>query len=155
MALEIEHKFLLKDNSWRAAVTRRARFRQGYMETGGKASVRVRSDGERAWLNIKSATLGNQRHEYEYPIPLTDAEEMLDKLCRWPLVEKIRYWLEFDGKVWEIDEFINANQGLIVAEIELSSADETFTRPPWLGQEVTQDFRYYNNNLVDNPFSSW
>ncbi|MDT8407896.1 MAG: CYTH domain-containing protein [Methylococcales bacterium] len=155
MALEIEHKFLLKDASWRASVTRSARFRQGYLETSGKASVRVRTDGEQAWLNVKSATLGNQRHEYEYPIPLADAEAMLDTLCRWPLVEKIRHWVNYDGKVWEIDEFLNANQGLIVAEIELDHVDEAFSRPPWLGEEVTQDVRYYNNNLVQQPYGSW
>ena len=120
-----------------------------------KASVRVRLEGEQAFINIKSATLGVTRDEYEYAIPTEDAREMLQNLCDKPLISKIRHDVMVGHKKWEIDEFQLENEGLIVAEIELSSLDEAYDLPLWLGQEVSDDKRYYNVCLVKSPYSSW
>lgn len=155
MALEIERKFLVQDDSWRNEVIRSVRIRQGYLNQAKDCSVRVRSADRRGWLNIKSVTIGAQRHEYEYEIPYQDAEEMLDRLCHRPLIEKTRYFVRHGSHLWEIDVFEADNEGLIVAEIELSHPDEEFARPPWLGQEVTFDVRYYNTYLAQKPFKSW
>lgn len=155
MAIEIEKKFLVRDDAWRRSADDGVRYRQGYLSDGGSASVRVRVGGDRAYLNIKSATLGIERSEYEYEIPLADAEEMLDRLCRKPLVEKTRYEVQNGPHVWEVDVFAGDNDGLVVAEIELSAADESFERPDWLGEEVSHDTRYYNVCLVDHPYKDW
>ncbi|WP_298220254.1 CYTH domain-containing protein [Halothiobacillus sp.] len=158
MALEIERKFLLKDDTWRAAATSSRRLSQGYLTTltdGAKASVRVRIGGDQAYLNIKSMRLGMSRDEFEYPIPNEDAEHMLAYLCSGAVIEKIRHHVHFAGLLWEIDEFLGANQGLVVAEVELNSVDQTFHRPDWVGEEVTEDPRYYNVSLVRNPFAQW
>lgn len=155
MAIEVEHKFLLANDRWRAQVCRSEAFIQGYLSSDPSCSIRVRISGERAWLNIKSATPGTQRHEFEYAIPLADAEEMVGTVCRRPLIEKIRHFVDIDGHTWEIDEFSGDNAGLIVAEIELAAPGEAFTKPAWLGAEVTDDLRYYNNSLVSHPYNSW
>ncbi|MGD9500719.1 MAG: CYTH domain-containing protein [Halothiobacillus sp.] len=158
MALEIERKFLLKDDSWRAAVTSSRRLSQGYLTTltdGAKASVRVRIGGDQAYLNIKSVRLGMSRDEFEYPIPIEDAGHMLANLCSGAVIEKIRHHVHFAGLLWEIDEFLGANQGLVVAEVELNSEDQTFHKPDWVGEEVTEDPRYYNVSLVRHPFAQW
>ncbi|MCX8049029.1 MAG: CYTH domain-containing protein [Methylohalobius sp.] len=155
MAVEIERKFLVLDGSWRAQVTHWIRIRQGYLNQAKECSVRVRVAAGQGWLNIKSVTLGAKRHEYEYEIPVQDAEEMLDTLCQRPLIEKIRYFVGFGDHLWEIDEFEADNQGLVVAEIELTHPEEEFLRPPWLGQEVTHDMRYYNTYLAKTPFKFW
>lgn len=155
MATEIEHKFLLATDSWRAQVSRSEHFVQGYLTSAPESSIRIRICGQQAWLNIKSATIGKQRLEFEYAIPLPDAEQIVANLCRKPLVEKIRHFIECAGHTWEIDEFSGDNAGLIVAEIELSAADETFPKPEWLGEEVTHELRYYNNNLVLHPYNTW
>ncbi len=155
MAIEIEHKFLLANESWRAHVEHAAVYRQGYLSAAADASIRVRVSGEKAWLNIKTAVTGSHRHEYEYEIPLVDAEEILHRLCRKPLVEKNRHFVRVDGFTWEIDEFFGANQGLVVAEIELTHIGQSFPRPAWLGVEVTDDVRYYNNNLAAYPYTAW
>lgn len=155
MALEIEKKFLVTDERWRAAAGPGVRYRQGYMTEGGPASVRVRIGGARAHLNIKSATLDQQRLEYEYEIPLDEAEEMLERLCLKPLVEKTRYEVEYGGRTWEVDVFEGDNEGLVVAELELESRDEAFERPPWVGDEVSDDPRYYNVCLVKHPYKDW
>jgi adenylate cyclase len=115
----------------------------------------VRIEGERANLNIKSATLGVRRQEFEYPIPLAEAEEILDTLCEQPQIEKIRYLLPYGGHTWEIDVFAGENEGLVVAEIELASEDEAFERLAWLGEEVSGDTRYYNVCLVRHPYREW
>jgi adenylate cyclase len=157
MALEIERKFLLKSDDWRGAVTQSTLFRQGYLTAGVdglKASVRVRVEGERGVLNVKSVRLGIQRHEYEYDIPLVEAQEMLDTLCG-SIIEKTRYLVPFGAHVWEIDEFHGDNAGLIVAEIELAQVDEAFACPAWVGIEVTDDARYYNVALASKPYSTW
>lgn len=155
MAKEIERKFLVKDDAWRTEAGEGERFRQGYMVGGERASVRVRVSGERAWLNIKSATIDVSRHEYEYEIPLADGEEMLDLLCEKPLIEKRRYWVPYEGHTWEVDCFEGENAGLVVAEVELSHPEESLTLPPWVSREVSHLPRYYNVCLVDHPFSRW
>ena len=155
MGIEIERKFLVLSDGWRPAVGKSSKMRQGYLTESGRASVRVRSDSTRGWLNIKSATLGVQREEFEYEIPLADAERILDTLARPPLIEKTRHYAEISPHIWEIDEFEGENAGLIVAEIELKDPDERFERPAWLGTEVTDDPRYYNNNLAQKPFATW
>ncbi len=155
MAIEIEHKFLLANDSWRQHVSRSVKYRQGYLSSQSTSSIRVRTSDDHAWLNIKTATIGTHRHEYEYEIPMADANEILNNLCSVPLIEKTRHFVTDDGNLWEIDEFEGDNQGLIVAEIELDETGQSFSKPSWLGMEVTGDLRYYNNNLVIQPYSEW
>ena len=155
MPVEIERKFLLSSNTWRELVDAQYRIRQGYMGEIDKASVRIRVQGDKANINIKSATLSMRRMEYEYDIPLNEAEEMLEQLCKQPQVDKTRFIVEQGKHKWEIDEFYGDNQGLIVAEIELNYENETFEKPEWIGEEVTEDPRYYNVNLIKNPFKNW
>jgi adenylate cyclase len=155
MALEIEHKFLLANDSWRENVSHSVIYKQGYLSSQATSSIRVRISDKQAWLNIKSATIGTQRSEYEYEIPLSDAHEILHGLCLKPVIEKTRHFVTHENHLWEIDEFDGENVGLIVAEIELDALDEIFAKPDWIGAEVTQDVRYYNNNLAKNPYSAW
>ena len=155
MAIEIEHKFLLANNDWREHIARSVKYRQGYLSSQATSSIRVRISDDHAWLNIKSATIGTHRHEYEYEIPLQDANEIINILCRKPVIEKTRHFVIHDGNTWEIDEFDGDNRGLIIAEIELSEIGKTFSKPHWLGEEVTHDLRYYNNNLAIFPYSEW
>jgi adenylate cyclase len=155
MATEIERKFLLVSDEWRQQVSRAESFRQGYLSSSKRASVRVRIADNVATLNIKGMTLGVQRPEYEYEIPLPDAVELLDALCERPLIEKTRHFIEFGGKLWEIDEFHGDNAGLIVAEVELDSPDEVITMPAWAGQDVSHLERYYNVRLTQYPYSQW
>ena len=155
MAIEIERKFLLANDDWRVLVSKSINYRQGYLNSDEYSSVRIRVSDDTAKINIKSATIGAQRHEYEYDIPAHDAHELLDTLCHKPLVEKIRHLVVIKQHTWEIDEFAGENQGLCVAEIELSQADEAFDKPDWLGKEVTEDVRYYNNQLATRPFQTW
>lgn len=155
MATEIERKFLLRDDSWRAEADAGTPFSQGYFGGGGKASVRVRIEGERANLNIKGATLGVTRREYEYPVPLAEAKEMLDELCEKPLIEKTRYCVKHAGLTWEVDVFEGENAGLVVAEVELPDEAHPIELPPWVGEEVSHDTRYYNVCLVKNPYCEW
>jgi len=161
MGIEIERKFLLANDDWRHAVTESKHIAQGYLvdvsamrDGTARASVRVRISGENAWLNIKSVDLGVSRAEYELPLPLNDAETMLETLCDGVL-EKVRHHVNVDGWLFEIDEFKGSNSGLIVAEIELPSADASFPRPAWLGREVSDLERYYNVNLVQHPYADW
>ncbi len=155
MAQEVERKFLLRSSAWREHADAGERMRQGYLVGAQRASIRVRVAGEQAWLNIKSATLGVERREYEYPIPLSDAEEMLAELCERPQIEKVRYEVPWGGHTWEVDVFEGDNEGLVVAEIELGDAEEAFERPPWLGEEVSDDPRYYNVCLIQHPYREW
>lgn len=155
MATEIERKFLVLNDAWRDSADEGTRFRQGYLVGAEKASVRVRIEGGSANINIKSATLGVRRQEYEYPIPLGDAEEMLDTLCEQPQIEKTRYHVPVGAHTWEIDVFAGDNEGLIVAEVELGSEDESFAMPEWAGREVSDDTRYYNVCLVKHPYCEW
>lgn len=155
MPIEIERKFLLNNQDWRKAVSCSTRIRQGYMGEVDKASVRIRVQGEKANINIKSASLSMTRMEYEYEIPLSEAEEMLNQLCNQPQVDKTRFIVEQAPHKWEIDEFYGDNKGLLVAEIELSDESESFEKPAWLGEEVTEDPRYYNVNLIKHPYKNW
>lgn len=161
MGIEIERKFLLSGDAWRDAVTESERIAQGYLVSAqalhdgtARASVRVRRTGERAWLNIKSAQLGIERAEFEYPVPIADAEQMLAELCDG-VVEKIRHHVVVDGVLFEIDEFFGENAGLVVAEVELPAPDADFPRPSWLGREVSHLARYYNVNLIAHPYARW
>ena len=131
------------------------RYRQGYLSTDPGCSVRVRVCADRAWLNIKSATVGIARREYEYAIPAADAHEILEALCVKPIIEKTRFVVVHEGHRWEIDVFEGDNAGLVVAEIELASAGEAFALPAWAGEDVTGDARYYNQRLVEHPYSRW
>jgi adenylate cyclase len=154
MGIEIEKKFLLRGNAWRH-LAEGIVCRQGYLNSAKQRTVRVRTIGSRGYLTIKGIATGARRTEYEYEIPVADAEKMLETLCEQPVIEKTRYNVEVDGLVWEIDEFLGENRGLIVAEIELQAEDQPFTRPDWVGTEVTGDARYFNSNLVARPFTSW
>jgi len=159
VAVEIERKFLLVDDSWRAHADAGNTMRQGYFagpaEDEKRASIRVRIDNMNAFLNIKSYELGVSRQEYEYPIDREDAKKMLDSLCERPLIEKTRYHVISGAHTWEIDVFTGENEGLVVAEIELQSEDENFDKPAWLGKEVSDDPRYYNVRLIEHPFKNW
>jgi len=161
MGIEIERKFLVIGETWRGQATRRQRMAQGYLNDAAavdsgaqQVSVRVRIAGEHAALNLKSRELGASRQEFEYPIPLADAEALL-ALCVGGTIDKTRHYVSVGGHLWEIDEFHGENAGLFVAEIELSAVDEAFERPPWLGAEVTDQVRYYNLALASRPFSQW
>jgi len=151
---EIERKFLVRGEAWKTLGVG-TRMRQGYLSTDPERVVRVRVDGEAATLTIKGRSVGATRGEWEYPIPLLDAEEMLTQLCLRPLVEKIRYRITQHEMLWEVDEFLGDNAGLVVAEIELTAEDQAFIKPQWVAEEVTHDARYYNANLLRHPYSAW
>ena len=154
MGVEIERKFLVEGDAWRTQ-GEATLLRQGYLSLDPARTVRVRIDGENAFLTIKGKSVGASRGEWEYPIPVPDAAELLDGLCQQPLVEKFRHRIASGPHTWEVDEFLGANAGLMVAEIELASEDEAFEKPDWLGREVTGDARYFNSNLIRQPYSQW
>lgn len=154
MAKEIERKFLLASDDWRASAVRSHWMSQGYIAEAPRTSVRVRISGGEAWLNVKSGGLTAVRDEFEYAIPLADARALLAAVTA-PVIEKTRYAVPFGGYEWEIDEFHGVNAGLVVAEIELDDEHQDFPRPPWLGKEVTTLERYYNVSLVRRPYSQW
>ncbi|HHX82415.1 MAG TPA: CYTH domain-containing protein [Pseudomonadaceae bacterium] len=154
MVMEIERKFLVKNDEWRE-LCEGVLLRQGYLSSEKMRVVRVRIAGSSAFLTVKGKTSGVSRLEFEYPIPVEDAGKMLDELCEKPLVEKTRYILDDSGHRWEIDEFHGVNQGLIVAEIELDDENDAFVKPSWLGGEVSHDPRYFNANLAAHPYSEW
>ena len=155
MAIEIERKFLLRNDSWRKQSDEGVFYRQGYLSSNPLSCVRVRLAGDKAWLNIKKATSTIRRLEYEYPIPVEDATELLNELCADRCIDKIRYHVTHAGHLWEVDVFEGANAGLVVAEIELNDEQECFETPSWLGEEVSHDPRYYNMNLAKKPFTQW
>lgn len=152
MGIEIERKFLVHGQGWRQGQAQR--YSQGYLNRAAERTVRVRIAGEQAFLTIKGRSQGASRLEFEYPVPLADAQALL-QLCEGPLIEKTRYTLEQDGLRWEVDEFHGENAGLVLAEVELASEDQAITRPDWLGEEVTGDERYYNSRLSEQPFGRW
>jgi adenylate cyclase len=161
MGVEIERKFLVVDDAWRAQASRSERMVQGYLidaaqlaAAGVRASVRVRIAGEAAWLNIKSAVAGIERREYEYAIPRADAERQLAEFCD-ARIEKTRHYVPVAGHLFEVDEFHGDNAGLIVAELELPAVDAPFVRPDWLGADVSQLPRYYNIHLLHHPYARW
>ncbi len=154
MGKEIERKFLVTGDGWRA-LGEGIVYRQGYLSTVKERTVRIRTINDKAYLTVKGLTHGISRVEYEYEIPVTDADEMLDELCERPLIEKTRYTISTSGHIWEIDEFDGENRGLILAEVELSSEDQAVDLPDWIGAEVSEDPRYYNANLIANPYIRW
>jgi CYTH domain-containing protein len=153
MGLEIERKYLISGEDWREG-HEGTLYRQGYLNSAKERVVRARTMGQKAALTIKGVSRGATRLEFEYEIPLSDAEQLLE-LCEPPLIEKTRYVIAHGGLKWEVDEFHGANEGLIVAECELESEDQAIDKPHWIGEEVTGDPRYYNSNLIANPYTTW
>ena len=154
MAKEIERKYLINQDAWKPR-DGGIHFKQGYLNAQKERVVRVRIEGDKAKLTIKGVTTGVTRSEFEYAIPVEDASILLDNLCEQPLIDKHRHKEVHGGKTWEIDVFHGLNEGLVVAEIELGSEDEAFELPAWAVKEVSSDPRYFNSNLLKNPFSSW
>ncbi len=158
MSIEIEKKFLLIGEDWRA-LGKSKRFRQGYLSVSKERVVRVRTIEDKGvgkgFITIKGTTIGATRLEYEYEIPFIECQGMLDQLAIRPILEKERYQIEYKGLIWEVDEFLGENKGLLVAEVELDSEDQVFDKPDWIGEEVTGDPKYYNSNLIRHPFSTW
>ena len=152
MGREIERKFNVKEGDW--CKQKAEKYRQGYLSTVKERTVRVRTVEDKGYLTIKGIAIGASRMEFEYEIPRQDADALLE-ICEKPLIEKNRYKLMHGGFVWEVDEFFGENQGLIVAEIELENEDQYFSKPDWVGKEVTGDSRYFNANLIKNPYSKW
>jgi len=152
MGREIERKFMVKKGVWRDQ--KATKYRQGYLNTEKARTVRVRTIENRGYLTIKGISIGASRLEFEYEIPRQDADALLD-ICEKPHIEKNRYKVEHGGFVWEVDEFFGENQGLVVAEVELENEDQYFPKPDWIGEEVTGDPRYFNSNLVKNPYTKW
>jgi len=159
MGIEIERKFLLKNDEWKMQVTETHVIKQGYLQSGldksQKSSVRIRISDDRANINIKSVDLTMVRQEFEYEIPLQDAEQMIRTLCGDVVVEKTRYHVPYASHLWEVDVFEGENSGLRMAEVELGSIDEKFEIPDWIGEEVTDDERYYNIYLLKQPYQRW
>jgi adenylate cyclase len=155
MAIEIERKFRVSDSTWMSSVKRERYIRQAYLTKNGRVSVRIRIDGDaRATLTIKTVQPGVVRHEYEYAIPIADAEELLE-LRDGAMIEKMRYDVPIGDVVWEVDVFAGENAGLVIAEVELANGDQEFCRPSWVGEEITHDRRFYNADLAKRPFGSW
>jgi len=155
MAYEIERKFLLASDAWRSQVYETLQIKQGYFCNTDKASLRVRVTNKKAYLSTKTMTLDIRRHEFEYEIPRVDAEFMLQHMCNGSAVIKQRHLVKIDQHIWEIDEFEDDNLGLLVAEIELQHESEVFNKPDWVGKEVSDDRRYVNVSLVNNPYKDW
>ncbi|WP_069791382.1 CYTH domain-containing protein [Cyanobacterium sp. IPPAS B-1200] len=153
MSMEIERKFLVNKELWQPPDDGVV-YQQGYIYTQNGSTVRVRIAGNLGFLTLKGQTKGITRPEFEYPIPLVDAQEMLQIMCDRPLIEKKRYKIKIRELIWEIDEFFGDNQGLLLAEVELTSENQTISLPPWIDKEVTEDLRYYNSNLVKNPYNN-
>ena len=154
MGIEIERKFIVRGDDYKAGITPVV-IRQGFISTDMDSVIRVRIFGSKGFLAVKGSGTGISRTEYEYEIPLEDAREMLDKFCAGKSIEKLRYVVSHVSHKWEVDVFMKENSGLVIAEIELLSEDETIVLPPWVGEEVTGDPRYYNANLINHPYSSW
>ena len=155
MGIETERKFLVSDDSWRPEAVNSEDIRQAYLANTTRSSIRIRTMGETANINIKQMLVGPSRTEYEYAIPVNEANELLDSLCEPVEIQKTRYFVPIGPHTWEIDVFSGANSGLVVAEIELQSIEEEFSKPGWLGPEVTDDVRYYNVALASKPWSEW
>lgn len=154
MAIEIERKFLLFNSDWRKEVYASLQISQGYLSSDPGRTVRVRISDQQAFITIKSKTEGTSRAEFEYEIPIGDARQLI-QLCERPIIEKVRNLVKVEEKIWEIDEFAGDNQGLIVAEIELETEEETITLPDWVGKEVSHDPRYFNASLISHPYNQW
>lgn len=154
MAKEIERKFLVIGDDWRQ-LAKGTHYCQGYLNSAKERTVRIRTIDDKAYLTVKGPTVGVTRQEYEYEIPHADCVQMLEHLAEKPIIEKARYKIPFAGLTWEIDEFFGVNAGLIVAEVELASESQAFEKPAWVGEEISSDPRYFNSNLVKNPYTTW
>jgi adenylate cyclase len=154
MPKEIERKFLVRSDIYHS-LTKGEYVHQGFLSTEKERVVRVRIKEDKAWITIKGKSAGATRAEFEYEIPKADAQFLLENLCIRPTIEKYRYRINIEGFTWEVDEFLGENEGLVIAEIELEAEDQEFPMPGWIGEEVTGDPRYYNANLVMNPFKNW
>ena len=154
MGLEIEKKFLIKNDNWKQFVSEEKEITQGYLNANPNRTVRIRIAGKQGFLTIKSKSKGCVRSEFEYEIPIEDATELIE-LCEKPILSKTRFIVKFENHTWEIDVFEKENKGLVVAEIELSKEDEFFLTPDWIGKEVTEETKYYNSQLIENPYSEW
>ncbi|MCX7921495.1 MAG: CYTH domain-containing protein [Clostridia bacterium] len=154
MGREIERKFLVKDKSFKQLATG-SLYRQGYLNSDFHRVVRVRVNDNRGFITVKGKATGATRTEYEYEIPLNDANDMLNNLCEKPIIEKQRYKYEYLGFIWEIDEFYGENEGLVLAEIELEDENIDFPKPHWVEKEVTHDFRYTSSSLIKEPYKNW
>lgn len=155
MGTEIERKFLVVNDAWKDQVLSQTRIVQGYLAHTDNATVRVRVKGDSAFITIKGTSSGISRSEYEYEIPVPDAEAMLAEMAQGPVIDKVRHLIDVQGHTWELDVFAGDNAGLVMAEIELASAEEVFTMPTWAGLDVSDDQRYYNVNLAAHPFREW
>jgi len=155
MAEEIERKFLVNGDTYKSLFTRKVFIRQGFLNTEKERVVRIRVVEKKAFITIKGIARGALRTEFEYKIPVLDANRMLESICEKPIIEKYRHIIPHGDFVWEVDEFLSENDGLIIAEIELKDENQPFPKPDWLGTEVTHDPRYFNSNLVKSPYSSW
>jgi adenylate cyclase len=159
MGIEIERKFLVHSDRWQqwklANAVEGVLYRQGYVPTIDKRTVRIRVAGSQGYLTLKGPVQDCSRLEFEYPIPVDDAMQMLDHFCRSPLIEKFRYKVPDHGLIWEIDEFLGENAGLLLAEVELSDRQQAVTLPDWVAEEVSGDARYFNSYLVSCPFQTW
>ena len=155
MAIEIERKFLVKDDSWKALAINEGEYKQGYITTQKVLTPRIRIVGNQGYLTIKGSRVGWSRFEFEYTIPLDDAKEIIDNYCDRPFIEKMRYKFLWKNLVWEIDEFFGKNKGLILAEVELEDENQNIELPPWVGKEVSDDPKYLNYNLVRHPYILW
>ena len=154
MGIEIERKFLLKDDSWRDEERSTTGITQGYLNSDKTRTVRVRTNFDKAFITVKGKNVGIRRTEFEYEIPYDDAVKLLE-LCEQPIIEKARHVVTKDGVEWEIDEFYGDNEGLIIAEVELKRINQVIVKPDWLGEEVSDDSKYYNSSLITNPFKNW
>ncbi|WP_314000848.1 CYTH domain-containing protein [uncultured Paenibacillus sp.] len=154
MAKEIERKFLVKNLAFKD-YAEGILYRQGYIANSADKVVRVRIAGDKGYLTIKTKNIGLTRSEFEYEIPVKDADELLRSVCEKPIIEKYRYTYSYEGHTWEIDEFLGANEGLVIAEVELQTEDEAVSKPDWIGEEVSGDSKYYNSNLIKHPYQNW
>lgn len=154
MAKEIERKFLVKSDAWKR-VARGTLYRQGYLSTIKERVVRVRTIDEKGFLTIKGKVEGISRSEFEYEIPAEDANLMLDSLCEKPIIEKYRAKIDYEGAIWEVDEFLGENEGLVIAEVELNDENQVVEIPEWIGEEVSGNPKYFNSNLITNPYKKW
>ena len=154
MGKEIERKFLVNGDDWRS-LGQATRYRQGYLSRVKERTVRIRTIADKGYLTIKGVNEGITRVEFEYEIPIDDANSLLDGLCERPLIEKDRSQIPYGDHIWEVDEFFGDNIGLILAEVELESEDQVFKTPEWIGREVSDDPRYFNANLIVNPYRNW
>jgi CYTH domain-containing protein len=154
MAVEIERKFLVKNDAYKQQAVKKTFYKQGYLKKTGKSIIRVRIAEDKAFITIKGQTKGIARAEFEYEIPANDANIMLQSICEGHIIEKYRYIVPSSAKdlVWEVDEFLGVNHGLVLAEIELKTISDTFEKPNWIGKEVSSNSRYYNSNISKNPY---